>query len=425
MFILGILSLYWAVLFKVTDNMSSLTVDVVDFDGQVPPYENVAPLIGPFVTRMTNVENEMPTPMHLGYRNRAPAFFDNDPLAIRRHVYNEGAWAAIVVNANATALLRSAVETGNATYSPLGAIQIIYNQARDETTYSDYITPMLQQLQTNIASAFGEMWSGQCLTNNTLSRETLGRAPQAISPGIGFSIYNLRPFQPPATTPSVTIGLIYLIIIAFFSFTFYLPIHTKYIIPQGHPPMHFYQLIIWRWFAALVAYLFLSLAYSLVSLAFQIPFHASAAAQDVVASPANAYGNGTFPVYWMLNFVGMCALGLACENAAMVVGNPFMGLFLIFWVITNVCTSFYSITLAPRFFYWGYAWPLHHIVNGSRTLLFNTKSHLGENFGVLFAWTAVNTAFFPLCCLFMRWKSESEKAKEQGKPKPNISDLLR
>jgi hypothetical protein len=35
-----------------------------------------------------------------------------------------------------------------------------------------------------------------------------------------------------------------------------------------------------------------------------------------------AYGHGTFPVYWMLNFFGMIALGLACENMAMVVGQP-------------------------------------------------------------------------------------------------------
>lgn len=32
----------------------------------------------------------------------------------------------------------------------------------------------------------------------------------------------------------------------------------------------------------------------------------------------------------MLNFVGMAALGLACENVAMVVGQPWTGLWLIF-----------------------------------------------------------------------------------------------
>jgi hypothetical protein len=53
----------------------------------------------------------------------------------------------------------------------------------------------------------------------------------------------------------------------------------------------------------------------------------------------------------MLNFVGICGLGLACENVAMVVGQPWTALWLIFWVITNVSTSFYAVELSPRFFY--------------------------------------------------------------------------
>lgn len=104
----------------------------------------------------------------------------------------------------------------------------------------------------------------------------------------------------------------------------------------------------------------------------------------------------------MLNFFGMIALGLACENMAMVVGQPWMGLFLIFWVITNVSTSFYDIEIAPSFYRWGYAWPLHSIVEGSRQILFNLHSRIGLDFGILIAWGAVNTAFFPFCCFFQR-----------------------
>lgn len=62
----------------------------------------------------------------------------------------------------------------------------------------------------------------------------------------------------------------------------------------------------------------------------------------------------------MINWIGMIALGLASENVAMVVGQPWMAFWLIFWVITNVSTGFYNITLAPHFYYWGYAWPLHN-----------------------------------------------------------------
>ena len=33
-------------------------------------------------------------------------------------------------------------------------------------------------------------------------------APQGLTPAIGFSVYNLRPFYPAAATPGVSIGLI-------------------------------------------------------------------------------------------------------------------------------------------------------------------------------------------------------------------------
>jgi hypothetical protein len=51
-----------------------------------------------------------------------------------------------------------------------------------------------------------------------------------------------------------------------------MPIHMQYLSPKGHPPLKFPQLIVWRWVATLTAYFFLSLAYSWVSLGFQINF---------------------------------------------------------------------------------------------------------------------------------------------------------
>jgi hypothetical protein len=186
----------------------------------------------------------------------------------------------------------------------------------------------------------------------------------------------------------------------------------QYLSPQGHPPLKFPQLIVWRWLATLTAYLFLSLAYSFVSLAFQINFSTTnpvtSETQATMIEYGNpiAYGHGTFPVYWMLNFLGMIALGLACENVAMIIGMPWMGLFLILWVITNVSTGFYDIEVAPAFYRWGYAWPLHSIVEGSRQILFGLHSHIGRDFGILAAWGVGNSLLFPLCCWFMRWKTQ-------------------
>lgn len=212
------------------------------------------------------------------------------------------------------------------------------------------------------------MWAKQVLAqaaSNATLLSNMQKAPQAINPATGFSTFDLRPFFPPVATPAITIGLIYLIIIAFFSFTFYLPHHMKFISSPGHRPLKFTQYIVWRWIATITAYFLLSWTYSIISLAFQIPFSAPPGSHTELAQPANKYHGASFVVYWMVNWVGMIALGLACENVAMFIGQPWTALWLIFWVITNVSTAFYSIDLAPHFYYFGYAWPLH---NGMLTL---------------------------------------------------------
>ncbi|KAG8527600.1 uncharacterized protein KY384_007753 [Bacidia gigantensis] len=409
-FILCVLSLYWAVLFHVERNTSSLTVYVVDFDATQPPYTDTQPLIGPMVTQTTKSMLGSPMP-HLGYITKQPSDFANDPMKVRQAVYDFHVWAAIIVNANATALLRAAVSEGNPSYDPLGACQVIYVQARDQETYASYILPQLNMLQTEITSKFGQMWTRQTLQDTSIPLSNLQAAPQALSPAIGFSTFNLRPFAPAAATPAVTIGLIYLIIIAFFSFSFFLPIYMKFASTPGHPSVTFPQLVLIRWLGANSAYFLMSLAYSLISLAFQIPFSNGSAPATAVANNPNAYGKASFVVYWMVNFLGMSALGLACENMAMLIGFPWTSMWLIFWVITNVSTSFYSLDLAPKFYYWGYAWPLQNIVEASRRILFDLHSRLGLNFGILFAWVAINTILFPLCCWVMRWKTIRQKKK--------------
>ncbi len=357
--IILVLSCFEGVFWHLPANIKNLKVFVVDFDGQVDPYLGGIPLVGPQVVQSTEAISRSDKP-HLGYITISPSNFNNDPITVRQAVYDFKAYAAVIVNANATNLLRQAVEQGNSSYDPNGAVQVIYVTARDSATISNYVVPQLVALEKAVVTSFGSSWTRSVVQNSTLSSENLAKAPQAISPAIGFTTIDLRPFGPATMTPWVSIGLIYLIIIAFFSFSFFLPIHLKYIQPRGHPPLHFHQLIIWRWFATVAAYLLFSLSYSAVSVAFQIPMTNPRASQTEPATNPNAYGKGTFLVYWMINFIGMTALGLACENVAMLLGQPWTAIWLIFWVITNVSTGFYSMDLSPGFYKWGYAWPLHH-----------------------------------------------------------------
>ncbi|KAK3117599.1 hypothetical protein LTR53_000925 [Teratosphaeriaceae sp. CCFEE 6253] len=415
-FILGVLSNHWACLYHVEKNLSSLVVYVVDMDGQTAPYDSQAPLVGPIITNLARSMVASSTPT-LGWGVLPGSDFNNDPIQVRQAIFNFDAWAAIVINPNATAMLYSALQSGNTSYDPMGACQLTYIDSRDDTNWYDFINPLISAFMTEATSSVGEQWTAMVMQNATTDAVLVRNAaavPQALSPAIGFSQFNLRPFYPYQVIPSVSIGLIYLIIVSFFSFSFYLPIHFKYLKPEGHPPLKFYQLVIWRWCATISAYFMLSLAYSFISLAFQInfsggnPVTSETQVTSTMAPYSNpdAYGHGTFPVYWMLNFFGMIALGLACENVAMIVGQPWTGLWLIFWVITNVSTAFYDIDIEPAFYRWGYVWPLHYVVEGSRQILFGLHSRIGLDFGVLIAWGAINTVLFPMACYFMRWKSK-------------------
>jgi hypothetical protein len=348
-----VLSLFWGSQYSTEANYSALNVWVVDFDGKVDPYRTDDPIIGPAVTNVTNqlINSDA---LHLGYTIKSPADFDYDPWAVRQAVYDQHAYAAVIINPNATTLLRDAVAKSNTTYEPTGAIETIIISARDEITYYTYILPDLAILQGMVMAEFGPQWA------RTLSSRNLSSVPaQAINPAIGFTNIDLRPFYPAVAAPAVTIGLIYLIIIAFFNFPFLMPIHAQFMKADGHPPLKVPHWLIWRVLSSIVAYFFLSLFYSLVSLAFKIPFSNASAADTLSATNPNAYGRGSFVVFWMLNWVGMAALGFPCENMAMVLGFPWSSFFLIFWVITNVATGFYAIDLAPGFYRWGYAWPLH------------------------------------------------------------------
>lgn len=130
------LFLDWATLFRATSNISSLVVYVVDFDGQAP-YDTYTPIVGPIVTQLA-AQAITVSPAeggHLGYGSLPPSDFNNDPIQVRQAVYDFKAWAAIIINANATDMLYSAIQNGNASYDPMGAMQLVYIDSRDDTNW--------------------------------------------------------------------------------------------------------------------------------------------------------------------------------------------------------------------------------------------------------------------------------------------------
>jgi hypothetical protein len=209
-FILAVLSLYWGVFFKVEQRLEHLLVYVVDMDGAAP-YDNTGhtPFVGPAITQLVQKMTSSGTPT-LGWGIRPGSDFNNDPLQVRQAVFNWDAWAAIIINPNATAMLYEAVATGNKSYDPLGACQLVYQDSRDDTNWYDFMLPLISQFMTQAQSQVGQKWAGMVMQNasNSAALANIQAVPQAINPAIGFSEFNLRPFFPYTAIPAVSIGLI-------------------------------------------------------------------------------------------------------------------------------------------------------------------------------------------------------------------------
>jgi hypothetical protein len=218
-FILAILSIYWGVFFQVENRLNHLLVYVVDMDGAAP-YGNSGhqPFVGPTITELVQKQLSSGKPT-LGWGIRPGSEFNNDPLEVRQAVYNWDAWAAIIINPNATAMLYEAVATGNATYDPLGACQLVYQDSRDDTNWYDFMLPIISTFMTQAQSQVGQRWAQMVLQNasDPAALANIQRVPQAVNPAIGFSEFNLRPFFPYTAIPAVSIGLICKLLIVAFS----------------------------------------------------------------------------------------------------------------------------------------------------------------------------------------------------------------
>jgi hypothetical protein len=127
---MAFLCLFWGALFRQTRNIHKLGIWVVDFD--VPPFTNTTPFVGPFV--ISAIQDIIDAGGAPGYTFAQPEDFANDPLKVRESVYDFYAWAAVVIETNATAMLEAAIRDGNSSYDPMGACQTTYNSARDQTT---------------------------------------------------------------------------------------------------------------------------------------------------------------------------------------------------------------------------------------------------------------------------------------------------
>lgn len=321
-----------------------------------------------------------------------------DPVAagtdedIANAVIQNQAWIAVVIEANATINLSRARANGDPNYDPSKAITVYYAQARQETAVGNYVLPITTQLLTASVTAYAtaaaQRYFAQITPGDTVNQtaaQLLSQAPQTISPAISWTMVNLRPYTTPAAQAVTLVGNIFLTIFAF-------------IMTMAHaaaraviaPRLKLSSYLCLRLLIPFAAYLPLSLSYTLISLAFGLPF-------DGKYSLAAG-----FLLAFIINYLGMLALGLSQEAMITLLTPKFVPYFLFLLIIYNVAPTLLPQELLSPFFSYGQGFPIWNLSQSMRTILFNTTSSLGRSVGVMIGWISLSCITTVLFTWYMR-----------------------
>ncbi|KAI0347315.1 hypothetical protein BDW22DRAFT_1322516 [Trametopsis cervina] len=323
---------------------------------------------------------------HLGWALLSAADAGTDEQ-IMDAIIQQRAWIAVVVEANATTRLSTARINGDAAYDPTGAITVYYAQARQEVAVGNYVLPITQQLLSTSVSAyatasaqryFAQITPGDSV--NATAANLLSQAPQTISPGIAWRMVNLRPYTAPAVQAVTLVGNIFLVIFAFMMTMAHSAART--IIA---PRLKLSDYLALRLIVPTLAYLPLSLSYTLVSVAFGLPFGGK-----------YSYVGGFFMTFLFV-YLGMTALGLSLEAMITLLTPKFIPYFLFPLIIFNVAPILLPPELLNSIYYYGAGFPIWCVASNKnlssqavRTIFFDLQDNLGQNAGVMVGWISLS-----------------------------------
>ncbi|KIO28765.1 hypothetical protein M407DRAFT_176434 [Tulasnella calospora MUT 4182] len=398
-------SIYWGSLGETAQHVPNLKGYVINRDGSAGEGLLGQAIVAAFEA---NSRGEgVPEKQHLTWTVVDSSYLpSNEDVAYA--VVEEEVWAAVVVNFDATSLLTSARSSGNSSYDPRDAVTFYYNQGRNEIAANSFIVPYTTALLQSTLSAFNARTDSQyfaALANSADGAKqeamvAISRAPQTVSQPFSYEAVNLRPYTKTASQAVLLVGQIYIIILSFV-------ITMTHDFARGiiSPFLRFNSYARMRLLVPLVIYIPLSFSYAMVNLPFKITFDAK-----------YTYAGGFF-LFWVFVYMGMAALGLATEAMITLLTPRFIAYFLIALIISNVSVASVPIVLQPSFYQYGYGFPVFNLAQAVRTIIFNTKNHLGLNAGVLLAWVALSMITVPLFTWLMRRKDEQAEKQKNAEQK--------
>lgn len=359
--VFAVFSVFWGAMFERSDRIHNLRVGVINWDQGV---------VGDLFMDQVKARPQDKTLVSL---DLIPSDMFSTKEQIETLVVQFNYWGVLVVEHNATEDTQAIL---NGALSEAHQISYYYATGRQETIHYTYVLPQVLDFQAQflekqvphiqqlLTTHFSDLQVANIIRNNIMT--------------LKFANHDIRPFTGGVASAIDMVGLIYLIIVSFQQIMMWNVIHAI-MIPYK---VIFWQRFLYRCIVNCVSMFIVSLCFSLVSLAFQQNFEV-------------AYGKAGFVVYWLINFLAMLALGGATDNILIIFVKyfpPLLPVWLLFWVIVNTATAMSPLEVSPGVYVYGKGMPLYNALEAIRTILFDVRSTIGLNVGVLLIWIVVNWA---------------------------------
>ncbi|SCU81024.1 LAFA_0C02344g1_1 [Lachancea sp. 'fantastica'] len=386
--IMSVFSLYWGAIYNRSSHFHKVSILAVLQDD------------GPLSQPLPSLIDTVPGHWHI---YNASSFMEKYHVSesqvdsrITKLVHEQKYWMSLNVKPNASNVLQDSLQNPSALpFNASAFFETVYESGRDPTNMKSSILPLMLQLEAKYQAAYSSSILPTIFANVS---DSLGKVPKVNVAQAGsmlFSQIDYRPFDNFVLLGPLQVGLIYCILLTFFQLLLFSPMHAEFgqKLKVGH-------MLLYRLLVSYLNYLFLSLFFCLVSLAFQVDF-------------GRTYGRSGFMVAWMSSWLLMAAVGGANENMltlVLAVAPRFPGFWMIIWVVFNITPSFFPMDLTSNFYRYGYMTPIFNGVGIFRVIFLNLyPGAMGRYFGVLCAWIVVNILFFPVCAkIFATQKMKKE-----------------
>lgn len=381
-FFLGVWPIYWGSMYHRDSRLINLHYLVVLEEDRMAPVSQALAL--------ATDSNEM--------QISASWDFDSNltEAEVKQLIHKQEYWAAIYVTGNDVSknLTNAFLFVENVTVASY--VRCFYETGRDPATMEAIVEPVLfkfalyfqQALQTQIypsiiknltSEQFAKLQETDVLTSYPIIQYTDGIPVKPVTNG---------PLQ---------VGLIYIIITTFFEVMWMTQLYGS--VAKSALTIHY---IIFRMLLSQLNYLFISLAFSCLNAAFQIPM-------------SNTWSGG-FGTFWMVSYLTMSAVGGVNQNVSLIlfaIFPPLMGFWILFFAMVNISATFAPIPLCPEFYRFTYAMPIKNAYELMKVVLFNTShKDVGRCFGTLIAWIVANNLLLPICMAFFSWNMKKKITKQ-------------